>query len=1614
MRTPADLQYLRSLPSERDRRPSLRSWLQVEALEERTTPASFRLDNLPIVAVNFGYDESAATASGYRSFVGLGGAYGGGEDPTVTVTFSLNGDSTSLTIVPDDPSEEGQEVSVTIEGSISASDSQNDSGAPAAQASGQVAFGTEDPFVMFTKVGVSGSSRESITRTVIVGKSYPLPISGSGSVIIVDSAGYHVLSFNLVVGISVGAVVPRDTVADDLKLNVPAPGSTDPFAGATLHYHNTTELLAAPKVEYWWANAPTLDAATVKYPAGPGKATLSHTLSPLTGPRQKTVTAGEVGQPGEDVRYLVAVIDLDGEPAAARGNNSAAAALSQSKDVAAGTVTYELRETLADDRVRVTYSTTGLTAADEYSITLVWSRDGTWENRLGKAYSFPDEDIKKTDGPHPVEINPAALTSRPQDAKFLLLVVDSDGTSLAGRIDEGANEANNITKLDKNLDVRPDIADISVDWLPQGAVADYTVRNRFWAPDGIIAQPFWDVSQATLAKPTSRLGGFVTFTADELDVPPSHAHSLRVNFAFSPQATLSEVKTDNNQAFVAIPAVKLQPIIEKIVTNHGGATAIRKAEYRVVVKLQSQAPFHMTYDLNWEEVAPQDVEAFTRSSGVTPINRAGTNRSIKLLAGKSTTVTLGDDQTAIGFNRTWDWLDPKLQGDQTPYDMMVGFLTHSSGQQFLDAYSAVREKVEKYKDAIPGSAEALEAFEGLGDTVREITELANAFAATEFPRAIKQQVVTYKVTPVAASTLGAPEMKPGNITLEVQDRNDGFLKAFQAGSLNTKYLIDSISKAFSNEDLAGLVTAVTRVDQNIAAVNKLYIDAVDPPDPDYQTPVGIPTAPTPVVDERLPAIYQQQLQVGRWITTLDAAARSAQDRWLGAAVAGDADAAAARLVDLSALATRLAAAYAAEVRLTALAELAVPAGPPSSELRDQIAAGGLPAEVAAAFAEVGASQDVTNAFKSVVSSNGLAAGGPTSLTVISSFMGALAAERAADALAQAIQIRTAELGQSVRPPTVGELAGVTAARNEIVALLSDSLPTDAVMLKVTAFLDCVRSLVLVTNNLGALQGSLSFGYGALFALPQLALTPADYADTVQSLAAAGRVSQPLASAVGAELAQAQAGFGAGDFDDAFAAIGRAQSLVAAATATEVSPEVASLLSGSLGLALSANNPPVATLPSNTPPRISGVANVDIRQDVTSGGIPLSVSDAETPFNQLFISATSSNPDLIPDSGVVFAPTGVSRQMVLVPNPGKTGIATITLTVRDAGGLTAATSFVVTVTPTPPAPMLIGGSADGSVSVYTPSTNTITTVQPFGSISTTVRTTSADVDGDGTADTIAVTGPGVPVRVTVLSGKDGSVLVQPFDPFGGDFRGGGYVAAADLDRDGRAEFAVTPDEGGGPRVTIFTMNPDGTRSTRANFFGIDDPSFRGGVRAAVGDVNGDGTPDVVVAAGFGGGPRTAIFTGQSALAGNPTRLVADFFAFPGSDAVNLRNGSFVAAGDITGDGFADLVFGGGPGGAPRVFVLSGALVVAGDVAGAQAAPVANFFVGGNLNDRGGARVAITNADGDGFADLAVGSGAGRPAKVRVYLGKDFGGNSEPAATDLDPFGGAVLADGVYVG
>ncbi len=279
----------------------------------------------------------------------------------------------------------------------------------------------------------------------------------------------------------------------------------------------------------------------------------------------------------------------------------------------------------------------------------------------------------------------------------------------------------------------------------------------------------------------------------------------------------------------------------------------------------------------------------------------------------------------------------------------------------------------------------------------------------------------------------------------------------------------------------------------------------------------------------------------------------------------------------------------------------------------------------------------------------------------------------------------------------------------------------------------------------------------------------------------------------------------------------------------------------------------------------------------------------------------------------------------------------------------------------------------------------------------VRVTSADFTGDGVADLVAGTGPGGPTRVVVLDGVTRAQLFA-IDPFEASFTGGVYVSAGDLTGDGVADLVISPDEGGGPRVRVFNGKGFGGLD---DFFGIDDPNFRGGARAGVADLTGDGVGDLVVAAGFGGGPRVAVFDGRG-LGNDHRKPYGDFYVFEET----LRNGAFVAAGDVDGDGVADLISGGGPGGGPRVIVTSGA-----DLMRGRTRVIADFFAGSQDN-RGGVRVAARNLDGDQFADVVTGSGPGGGSRVTGYTGKTLAGGSAGELFGFDAFTG--FDGGVYVG
>src|SRR5262249_44252934 len=82
------------------------------------------------------------------------------------------------------------------------------------------------------------------------------------------------------------------------------------------------------------------------------------------------------------------------------------------------------------------------------------------------------------------------------------------------------------------------------------------------------------------------------------------------------------------------------------------------------------------------------------------------------------------------------------------------------------------------------------------------------------------------------------------------------------------------------------------------------------------------------------------------------------------------------------------------------------------------------------------------------------------------------------------------------------------------------------------------------------------------------------------------------------------------------------------------------------------------------------------------------------------------------------------------------------------------------------------------------------------------------------------------------------------------------------------FAVGADVGGGPEVKVYDAV---TNQLRSDFYAYD-PSFSGGVRVAVGDVTGDGTPDIITAPGPSGGPNVKVFDGKTGA------LLQSFYAY----------------------------------------------------------------------------------------------------------------------------------------
>ncbi len=230
-------------------------------------------------------------------------------------------------------------------------------------------------------------------------------------------------------------------------------------------------------------------------------------------------------------------------------------------------------------------------------------------------------------------------------------------------------------------------------------------------------------------------------------------------------------------------------------------------------------------------------------------------------------------------------------------------------------------------------------------------------------------------------------------------------------------------------------------------------------------------------------------------------------------------------------------------------------------------------------------------------------------------------------------------------------------------------------------------------------------------------------------------------------------------------------------------------------------------------------------------------------------------------------------------------------------------------------------------------------------------------------------------------------------------GAAVKGVGDVNADGYEDVIVgIPGSGVGGAVALYLGGVGGPSTTPAWSAAASAGCDFGGQLGRLGDVNGDGFDDIVIAddcaqvQAFGDG-QVHVWYGQANVSALPA--VAPWTYTTGLS--NAATGSSVAgAGDVNGDGFADLIVGAigyGSGGGALLFMGSGA--------GLAAAPVVILTEAQSGASAGSDVAAAGDVNGDGFSDVLVGAQeydaliAGTSAgRVQLFLGT---GSTVPLST-----------------
>lgn len=345
----------------------------------------------------------------------------------------------------------------------------------------------------------------------------------------------------------------------------------------------------------------------------------------------------------------------------------------------------------------------------------------------------------------------------------------------------------------------------------------------------------------------------------------------------------------------------------------------------------------------------------------------------------------------------------------------------------------------------------------------------------------------------------------------------------------------------------------------------------------------------------------------------------------------------------------------------------------------------------------------------------------------------------------------------------------------------------------------------------------------------------------------------------------------------------------------------------------------------------------------------------------------------------------------------------TLTLQDSGTITFSGLYEAVIKPPVRGDIITGAGPDANntalVRIFNYDASQVLTEFTANAYKYGVNVAAGDLDGDGEYEVITGAGPG----------SDNPAEVGVFDSAGNKMSGitaftykyGVNVASGDIDGDGKYELITGAGTGSrNPAAVKVYVYDSSTASLVDSGIVLNAYSnLRYGVRVAAGDVDGDGKSEIITAPGAGKDNKGIIKIWKvetEAGAGYwRASLYKEFTAI-----YSQKYSVSVAGGDINGDGIDEIITGAGPHKSAldqvKIYNASGQLI--------------SEFTTGVSALGYGVNVVAGDIDGDGIADIIAGAGPGSMniGKVKVL---DAYGAQKGSFTALDTRFGVNVAAGV---